>query len=64
MDEKQEGMVPYTLTEKEVEEESKKMVEDIQKNKIPQMKMSCNGTKRREVTAEEFEIAADLIFNR
>ena len=24
MDEKQEGMVPYTLTEKEVEEESKK----------------------------------------
>jgi len=50
--------------ERKVEKEARKILEMIKNNEFPRMVMTCNGHKRKELTAEELEISAKLIKER
>ena len=59
-----ENKKKLTPCEKRVEKVVKEMMKMIENNEFPRMVMTCNGHKRKELTAEELEISAKLIKER
>ena len=53
----------YLLTPEQIDEDVQSILEIIESNEFPQMRLKNNGV-RREISEDEFEASSQMIYNR